>query len=307
MDTRLLRMFCAVVRHGSAVGAAKELPLPPSATSHGLKNLEGQLSCRLFERSGKRILLNHAGEHLLAQIEKPLAALDAAEQSVKGLGKWARKRLRVGAAASACQHILPPALRELKKSFPEVSLQIQSGDMPEMVELLQKDRIDLALGVTPPTAAHLETRPMFKDELLFVFPPSHPWAAGRPISSDELRAQPLILYQRSSLTARMIDEYFRKLDIVPSAIMEIGNIDAIKELVRLNVGVSVLTPWTVHKELARGQLKMRPLGSHPLKRQWVMAYRPDRRLTLAEETFCKLCRQVASGLRMDRRDVGWAA
>src|SRR5580765_8338960 len=149
MDTRLLRMFSEVARLGSLVAASRVLHLTDSALSHGLKSLEAQLGCRLFERTGKKLVLNQAGEHLLAQIEGPLAALNAAEESLKRLGKWGHTRLRIGAAASACQHIIPGIIRELRKACPSVQLQIESGDTPQMVNLLHQDRIDLALGVAP--------------------------------------------------------------------------------------------------------------------------------------------------------------
>ena len=289
--------------HGSVVAAARQLHLTPSAISHGLKALETQLGCRLFDRAGKKIILNQAGEQLLAQIQQPLAALEAAGKSLKDLSKWGQPRLRIGAAASACQYVLPGVIRELKKSFANVSLQVESGDMPEMMKLIEQNRVDLALGMAPEDAAGLDVRPAFKDELLLVFAPSHPWAEARTLSREDLRRQPLILYQRSSLAARMVDDYFRSLDLVPSTVMEIANMEAIKELVKLNLGVSVLAPWAADKELARGTLRMRPLGTRPLRRQWIVASLAGRRLTLVEETFCRLCSQVAAGLRMDRRDV----
>jgi len=257
----------------------------------------------LFDRAGKRMRLNQAGEQLLAQVAQPLSALDAAEESIKRLAKWGQTRMRVSAAASACEYMLPAVIRELKKSFPNITFQVESGDMPEAVEMLQQNRTDLALGISPPPVSGLETRPVFTDELMFVFAPSHPWAAAGAIARDDLRRQPLILYQRSSLTARMVEDYFRELDIVPSTVMEMGSTAAIKELVRLNLGVSVLAPWAVGSELARGTLKMRPLGTRAVKRQWVVAWLARRRLSLVEETFCRQCRNVASGLRVDRRDV----
>lgn len=296
-------MFRGVARHGSVVAAARDLHITPSAVSHGLKALETQLGSRLFHRAGKKILLNQAGEQLLAQIEKPLAALDQAEESVKRLAKWGETRLRIGAAASACQYVLPPVIRELKKSFAKVTFQVESGDMPEMVALIKQNRIDLALGVKPDDATELDLRPVFKDELMFVFAPSHPWADSRPISREDLRFQPLILYHRASLSARVVQDYFRSVDLVPSAIMEVGNIEAIKELVKLNLGISVLAPWAADKELARGSLRMRPPTVRPLRREWVVASLASRRLSLVEETFCRLCRNIASGLRLDRKDV----
>ncbi len=303
METRLLRMFCAVAESGSLAIAAVKLHLTPSAISHAIKALEGQLGCRLFERAGKKMLLNQAGEQLLAQIQPPLAALEAAAESLKRLGKWGQTRLRIGASASICQYLLPSVIRELKKAHPQLELQVESGDAPELVELVRANKIDLGIGVAPDAQTSLEVRPLFRDELMFVFAPSHPWAAGRPISRDELRMQPLILYQRSSLTARMVNDFFRNLDLVPSAIMEIGSIEAIKELVKLNLGVSVLAPWTVDDELLRNTLKMRALGNKPLTRHWVVLSLTGRRLTWAEEQFCKLCRQHSQGMRLDRKDA----
>ena len=299
MDTRQLRMFCVVARFGSLVAASRVLHLTPSALSHGLKSLEAGIGCRLFERTGKKLLLNQAGEQLLAQVQAPLAALDAAEESLKRLGKWGQVRLRIGAAASACQHIVPGIIRELRKACPSVQLQIESADTPQMVSMIEENRIDLALGIAPENNRGLEIRPIFKDELLFAFSPSHRWANAHAIP----RTQPLILYQRSSLTAQLVDQYFRELDIVPSTVMEIANIEAIKELVKLNLGVAVLAPWTVEKELGRGSLCMRPLGAKPLRRQWAIVSLAGRRWNLAEETFSRLCRTVAASLRTDRRDL----
>jgi len=303
MEIRLLRMFCTVAETGSLVAAAGRLHLTPSALSHGLKSLETQLGCRLFERAGKRMLLNQAGEQLLAQIQPPMAALDAAAESLKQLGKWGHTRLRIGATASACQHILPSVIRELKKSEAQLQLQVESGDMPAMLDLVRANKVDLALGVAPESQNGLELQQIFRDELMFVFAPSHPWAVGRPITRDELRQQPFILYKQSSYTVRAVEDYFRKLDLVPSTIMEIASIEAIKELVKLNLGVSVLAPWAVGKDLARGSLRMRPVGPHQLRRLWVIAMLAGRRLSLIEENFCRLCRNHTAGMPLDRRDV----
>ena len=62
MEIRLLKMFCSVAESGRLVEAARKLHLTPSALSHGIKALEVELGCRLFERVGNKLLLNHAGE-----------------------------------------------------------------------------------------------------------------------------------------------------------------------------------------------------------------------------------------------------
>src|SRR6185437_15669379 len=303
MDTRLLRVFSAVAENGSLVGAAGKVHLTPSAISHSLKSLETDLGCRLFERVGKRMVLNQAGEQLLSQVQGPLHALDSAAEAIRRLGKWGHTRLRIGASASTCQHILPQVIRELKKNDDAIELRIESGDTPRVLELLRGNKVDIALAISPENSNGFEMRSIFRDELMFVFSGSHPWADGRPVTRDEIRAQQFIIYQRSSVTAAVIDEHFRQLDIVPNVAMEVDSIGAIIELLKLDLGVSILAPWTVEHELVRQTLKMRPLGSKPLRRQWSAVSLATRRMTLAEENFCRLCRHQTAAMRLDRSDV----
>jgi LysR family transcriptional regulator, low CO2-responsive transcriptional regulator len=303
MDTRLLRVFSAVAESGSLVVAAGKVHLTPSAISHSLKSLETDLGCRLFERVGKRMVLNQAGEQLLSQIQGPLSALDSAAEGIRRLGKWGCTRLRIAASASACQHILPRVIRELKKNDDAIELRIESGDTPRATDLLRNNKVDLALAIAPENSTGLEMRPIFRDELMFVFSSAHPWSDGRPITRDEIRAQQFIVYQRSSVTAEVIDEHFRQLEIVPNVAMEVDSIGAIIELLKLNLGVSILAPWTIENELTRKSLKMRPLGAKPLRRQWSALSLATRRMSLAEENFCRLCRNQTAGMRLDRGDV----
>jgi DNA-binding transcriptional LysR family regulator len=303
METRQLRMFCVIAESESLVMAAAKLHLTPSALSHGIKSLEAQVGCRLFERAGKRMRLNQAGEQFLKSIQPPLAALDEAAQALKRLSKWGQSRLRIGATAAICQYLLPTVVRELRKIHERIELQVHTVDASELVDKIDRGEIDLAVSVGVEALPGLNARQIFRDELMLVFAPTHLWAAGEPIPPQELRKQPFILYHAASATRRLMDDYFRRLNIVPSTIMEIDNAEAIKELVKLNLGVSILAPWTVDKELARGSLGVRPLDAKPVRRNWVIYSAVNRRLTLAEETFCRLCRQHAAGMRLDRRDV----
>ena len=230
-------------------------------------------------------------------------ALDQAAEAIKRLGKWGQSRLRIGATASICQHLLPAVIRELKRTHERIELQVQSGGADELVERIQSGTIDLGIGVCLEGQAGVHARPLFRDELMFVFAPTHSWATGRAILPDDLRKQPFILYPTTSITRLLVDDYFRRLNLVPGTIMEIDNAEAIKELVKLNLGVSVLAPWTVDKDLARATLGMRPLGTKSITRNWVIFSLSGRRLNLPEETFSKLCRQYAASMRLDRRDV----
>ena len=303
MDTRLLKVFLAIAKSGGLVKAARSLHLTPSALSHGLKALETELGCRLFDRSGSGMALNQAGEQLMAGVEGPLQAIEQATLSVKELSRWGNTWLRIGASTTLCQQFLPAVFAAMTKEFPKLQLVLENGDMPELARHLRTHRIDLAIGVEDPKETDLESRALFEDELLFTLSDKHRWNSSQPLSKEEIRKQPLILNQRNSPCAQRVLRYLEGYDISPALTMEVGSLTAIKEMVRLNLGVSVLAPWVADVELARGQLKMRPMGLKSLRRQWVVAHLKTRKLSHTEETFVRTCRNQATALRKDRKDL----
>jgi DNA-binding transcriptional LysR family regulator len=84
--------------------------------------------------------------------------------------------------------------------------------------------------------------------------------------------------------------------MVLNTVIELGSMEAIKELVKLDLGVGILAPWVARNELREGTLVSLPLGRRKLRRSWGILHWHGRRLTLAEETFIGLCRQAAESL-----------
>lgn len=289
LDTRQLRAFVTLARRGSFTLAAKELHLSQSAVSHSMKALEVDLGCRLFDRMSKKVLLTHAGEQLLQHADKILLEMLAARESISQLSKWGRGRLRVGASTTACQYILPEVLQEFKKSYPQAIISVEPGDTREALALLRANHIDLALALEPKRDDDFEFKRLFTDEMQFVMSPSHPWAQAGHVVRDEIPKQQYVLYNKNSFTFEIVESYFREEDMVLNMIMEFGSMEAIKELVKLGLGVSILAPWIARKEIESRELVALPLGKRKLKRTWGLLYWRGRRLTLTEETFVNLC------------------
>lgn len=254
-----------------------------------MKALEEEVGCLLLDRVGKKVFLTQAGEQLLLHAEKIVREMDVARGSLKQLNQWAKGRLRIGASASACQYILPPVIREFKKQFPDCLVSIDPGDTPRALELLNEKRIDIAFVLAPEKQGHFETQTVFTDELFFVVNPNHPWATKKHVVRDELPRQQYILYSTQSYTSQMIVEFFRQDGITLNRVMELGSMETIKELIKLDLGVSILTSWIARKEIDEGSLVQIPLGKRRLKRTWCIVHSPEHRLNFAEETFIRLC------------------
>lgn len=292
LDSRQLLAFVALARCQSFTRAAKELFLTQSAISHAIKALEGEVGSRLVDRAGRRVLLTQAGEQFLRHAEKILREMDAARAGLDTLSRWGHGRLRVGASTTACQYLLPTVLREFKQSFPKSVITIEPGDHAQQVELLQNNRIDLAIILEPATRGDFEFVPLFEDELRFLTSPMHPWAQEGRMLRDSLQGETLVHYNKSSYTYRLVSDYFREERITFGHEIELGSMDAIKELAKIGVGVGVLAPWIARNELQSGALVDLPLGRKHLRRTWGIAHLLGRRLPLGEETFIGLCRSV---------------
>ena len=289
-DLRQLRAFSVLAKTGSFTQTARELHLTQSGISHSMKALERDTGCRLLDRLGKKAIPTQAGEQLLQHAEKILGEVDRARDSLASLTKWGRGRLRIGSSVTLCQYLVPSVLRQFKEKFPDHAITIEPGDTRDLVESLQERRVDLALCLEPPNSSELENHRLFTDELSFIVAPAHAWAQSRRVIRDEIPRQSYILYRKNSVTSSLIDEYFQEEDIALNTVIEVGSMEATKELVKLGLGISILAPWIAQKELDEGSLVQLPLGRRLLPRHWSVLHWQNKRLTLAEETFISLCR-----------------
>ena len=305
VDSRQLNAFAALARCGSFTLAAKDLFLTQSAVSHAIKALEDDLGCRLVDRIGKRIQLTLSGEQFLRHTENILREMQAARSGMEAISRWGHGRLRVGASTTACQHLLPTVLREFRESFPKCVIRIEPGDQSRQMELLRAGHVDMAFLLQTPSdvSQDLVFVPLFEDELRFFVAPQHPWAGLQSVPAGALETETLILYNKLSYTFRLVADYFKEEKIVLSNFIELGSMEAIKELVKLGLGAGVLAPWIASAELANGTLVSLPLGRRRLRRQWSVAYWKGRRLALAEEIFVGLCETVAKNLGYSELEV----
>ncbi len=292
LDSRQLLAFSTVARRGSFTLAAKDLYLTQSAVSHAMKALEDEVGCRLLDRVGKRVLLTQAGEQFLRHAEKIIREMEVARTGLETLTNWGHGRLRVGASTTACQYVLPTVMREFKQSFPKCMIKIAPGDHADQMELLRSNQIDLAIMLEPVGTTEFSFVPLFDDELRFLVAPLHPWARAGKIDREKIAEETLVLYNKTSYTFRLISEYFSEERVSLNNVIELGSMEAIKELVKIGLGAGIIAPWIAKPELESGALVSFPLGKRHLKRTWGVVYLRGRRLPLAEETFVGLCRTV---------------
>lgn len=292
-----LKVFLAVAETLSFTRAAERVFLTQSAVSHQMANLERELGVELVERRGRTVSLTAAGRALQQHARRVFAALSEATLAAQHAAKPGLGTLRIGASSTACQYIIPEALREFRESFPGYSLSILPGDSPSQLELLLDGTIDLAIMIRPERQRKAVFHDLFTDELRLMVSPLHPWAKAGKADKRQLADQQLVLYSRTSATSRMVERYFNKLQAPLRDWIELGDFGAIKELVKLGLGISVSAEWVAQPEIDEGSLVLLPLPGARLRRSWCIATTTGRKLSVAEQTFIGLCQAVAAKFR----------
>jgi DNA-binding transcriptional LysR family regulator len=299
IDVHQMRVFLAVAQNLGFTRAGDQLGLTQSAVSHQIANMEASLGCSLLVRQPRTVSLTDAGHVMAQHARKMLAAVEECQAAVRQAAKPSTGRLRIGASASACQYLIPEALREFRECFPEYTLSITPGDTPLITELLMEGTLDLGVVIKSDRQRKLTYHDLFTDELMLLVSPLHPWAATGRVERSQLAAQRMVLYSRGSTTFQMVERYFAKLRVPLHDWIELGEMGAIKELVKLGLGVSIMARWAAQSEVEERSLVMLPLPGGKLRRHWAVASSRAHKLSVAEQTFIGLCKDVAANLTLN--------
>ncbi|MGE9269130.1 MAG: LysR family transcriptional regulator [Verrucomicrobiales bacterium] len=290
-DIRQLRIFIALEQTRSFTAAAKRVQVTQSAVSHSIKSLEKQLGSPLIERLGKKCILTPYGEVFLHHAKRARHELESSVIKIETLQKWGYQAVRAGATDSICQYVLPTTMLEFRRDQPRCEVSVSPGNTIRLLTLLDAGKIDLGIGMeSAAVSTDFIFTPLVSDHLCFIVPPDHPWAEAPPQTKEDYGRVDYIIYGRVSETVTILRRFLAEEGIKQRASMAIGNMEAIKEMTKLGMGVGVVAPWVAARELAEGSLVKIEIDPAP-RRRWGYYRRRTKTLSLPEEHFLSLLRQ----------------
>ncbi|NVM92265.1 DNA-binding transcriptional LysR family regulator [Variovorax sp. SG517] len=254
MDIRALRYFAAVAETGHMTRAAERLGIQQPPLSLQIKALERELGVLLFRRHPRGVALTDAGRLFQAEALRMLQDMDAMKQRMTRVAKGQAGRLAVGFTSSAAAHrFMPDALREFRRAYPEVELQLREDNAAELTEALAAGRLHcglLRVPVARPEGLLFET--LLREPVLVAMPSDHRLARGRDKDS---RALPLarlceegiILVRRPGAPGLYADllALCHAKGLRPRVVAEVDRMMTNLNLVAAGVGLSVV-PASMH-------------------------------------------------------------
>ena len=246
---RQLEVFAEVLKSGSTTQASQRLALSQSAVSAALTDLEGQLGVQLFDRVGKRLVVNEHGRLLYP---RALALLEQATE-IEQLFREENGAIRVYASSTIGNYIMPEVIARYRRDFPELPLELSVGNSQDAINAVADFRVDIGLIEGPCHSADIVAEPWLEDELVVFAAPGSALLKS-DVTLHSLAAAPWILRERGSGTRELVD--YLLLSRLPQFHMgmELGNSEAIKHAVRHGLGISCLSRRVIAEQLATGSL-----------------------------------------------------
>lgn len=278
MQFQQLQYFVAVAETRHFTRAADLVHVAQPSLSQQIKALERELGADLFLRARGNITLTDAGEALLPLARRILADADTARHEVQELVQLRSGRVRLGATPSLCTGLLPDVVRAFHDRYPGIRLMIEEGGSHDLVRLLARGALDLALVVLPlpsPSPA-LTTVELLHEDLVVVSSPEAPAPGGpgrRTVRVADLESEPLVMFRHGYDLRELTVAACRAEGFEPDFAVEGGEMDAVLGFVRAGLGVAVV-PRMVATRSGRG-LRVTSLARPGLHRTIALAHRSD--------------------------------
>ena len=272
LDTLLL-----VAEKRNFTRAAQALSLTQPAVSHHISQLEQELGVRLFVRGNGDLILTPEGETVLRYVRRMKALEKKMAEELQEAGRRLT-RLRIGITHTAESSIVAEVLARYTNENPGISITIVTDNINNLYDMLENFELDLAVVEGRSTRPELSALMLDTDYLVCVLANTHPLSHSSMITLDEIRQEKLILRLPNSETRVRFESALAAIGESIAdfqVILEVDNVATIKDLIRKNLGISILARSACMDELRKGKLTALPIENLSMTRETNLVYHRD--------------------------------
>jgi DNA-binding transcriptional LysR family regulator len=266
-----LRALAAIVDAGSLTAAAGVLHVTPSAVSTQLRSLEEIVGAQVLHRGPDgKVSLTPVGSELLATVRKVETTLDLCFQRVTAMRTGLAGFVSVGVVSTG-KYFAPALVARMKRSHPEIEIGLKAGNRVEIIEMLERGGIELAIMGRPPGGLEIEQDELGDHPYLVIAPPDHPLAGPARVTPEALLKETFLCREEGSGSRILMTRYLDRIgDGQPYRMVEMGTNETIKQAVMAGLGVAVISAHTIVPELEAGRLAILNLAGMPIPRTWYL-------------------------------------
>jgi len=286
MELRHLRYFQKIAELSSFSEASRALNITQSTLSQQTKKLEDELGVTLFQRDSHHVQLTDIGEAILPAVEKILSDANTCINIIHDVRDLGIGSLTIGATQS-----FTPLLREtvidFTKQFPGIKLNIVCKQMEELMSMLDKREIDIALCYRPsmPMYDSICTQKLFVSSLCVVVADTHPLASRKEIDINDLQKLSLVLPEKGTQARNTFDMIISGMNLDLNVHIEMTEINMLLDIVQ---GTRFATLVSQITTINRTGLKAIPLKMEGVSMEGSIHYRRDTYMKKATKQFLEM-------------------
>jgi len=289
MELHQMKLFLDLVREGSFTRVAEQNRLTQPAVSLQIQRLENELGAKLLERTTRRVLVTEEGQILASYARDILARAEEARQILQERRGQMVGTIRVAAIHSVGLHELPSYLKKFIRLFPEVHLHIEYHPSDMVYQLVSQGAADIGMVAYPEHRESLITIPFLEDEMVVIVNPEHPLAKKKDgVLLDDLVGQDLIAFDQSIPTRKATDGVLTQHGIRVNVKMEADNVEIIKKMVEVGLGVAFVPQYSVLDEADRRSIAILKLKDYCFLRPLGIIHRKGQPLSRPVQAFLSL-------------------
>lgn len=255
MDLHYLELFNTVARLQSFRKASAELHISQPAISTEIKKLEEQIGLQLFDRIGNRIYLNHNGRMLQEYTGQIFTIVDHLQQRIAEEKNYVGGVIDIGASNTPATYIMPELMSAFGNLYPDVRFNMKVGTTSEIASQIDSGELDLAInGGKTSYKRQICQEQILDDALILIASARNPICRLKKACREDLAGEQFIVHNANSQLYTYYEKMIQQLGIPERIGMSLGNIEAIKSAVLMNVGIALVPRVAVRAELQKGEL-----------------------------------------------------
>lgn len=302
MELHYLKLFHTVAEYESFTKASEVLHISQPALSIQIKKLEENLKIKLFDKIGNKIILNENGKVLFAYTQKIFNIIEEAEATLLKKRTEIGGVINVGGSNTPGTYILPQIIGHFKNTYPNVTINLHISTTDEIARRVENGSLDFAVnGGVMPYSNSIYTEKLIEDPLVIAASLNCIYAQKEYVTHDELKSLNFIVHESNSQLFRTAKSFIDTLNAPFEQIrLTLGNIDAIKQAVIANLGVSLIPKSAIMLELKLGIIKELKYTGNQLFYPYNLIYNKNKYLSLGSHKLIVSVRETITSLHSDQ-------
>lgn len=263
MNFDRLRHFVCIAELGSFSKAEAAMNISQPSLSRQMRLLEEDVNAKLFTRTGRGVRLTLTGQQLLPHARAILESVSRA-RSALGNQEHLSGRIVVGLPPRVARVLTPPLVEAFRFRLPSASISIVEGMTPTLTEGLLLGRVEVAALFNPAADPQILSQPICRERFVLVGRRTGIGRLPKTVRFQDLARFPLILPPLPNSIRVLLESERQRVGINFNVVVEVDTMQAIFDLMRLGVGMSIMPSGEVTGPKRAADLVVAEIGPRRL-------------------------------------------